>query len=108
MQIKYSEIRRDYTLDYKFKGETVIVTYSDNEQELTDEFDFSQLEEGDEFQSVETEIPVDIFKSVERIDDELEIVLYKPYDYETAQEVMEKGDEGFPFDRGWQEVDTDG
>jgi len=101
MRIKYSELRRDYTLDYEFEGETVIVTYND---EITDEFDFSKLEEGDKFEGVDTEIPVKIFKSAKREDGELKIELYKPYSAEIAQEVMKKGDDGFPFSRDWQEV----
>lgn len=104
MKIKYNEIRREYTLDYSFQNETITVDYSDDNQTITDTFVFSALEEGDEFRGVNTDIPVNIFHSAKRINDELEIELIKPYGLEIAKEVMAKGDAGFPFSREWQVI----
>lgn len=104
MIIKYSELRRDYTLDYEFDGEIITATYEDDEETTTDTFDFSELEEGDRLIDVDTEIPVKIINSAERIDGELRIKLMKPYGAEIAKEVTKKGDDGFPFSRDWQEV----
>ena len=102
MKIKHSEIRRDYTLDYKFEGEIVTVTYEDDKETITDEFDFSQLQEDDKIVDVETDIPVRVVKSAEIVGGEIEVELMKPYGANIAQEIMNGGD--FPFSRNWQEV----
>lgn len=104
MQIKYSEIRRDYKLDYEFSDEVITITYEDAEEIITDEFDFSKLEEDDKLVDVESDIPVKVIKSAERIDGEVKVELMKPYGNEVAKEVMKKGNKGFPFSRDWQEV----
>ena len=104
MQIKYSEIRRNYTLDYNFTGETITATYTDDEQTITDTFDFSQLQEDEKLVDVNTDIPVKVIQSAERVDGEMKVILMKPYGADIAKEVMQKGDEGFPFSRDWQEV----
>lgn len=112
MQIKYSELRRDYTLDYSFSGETITATYSDDAQTITDTFDFSAFAEGDEFQGVDTDIPAkdEIIKSAERIAGVLYIELLKPYGENAKWEEDENEilyvtlENSKTFHNDWQEV----
>ena len=105
MQIKYSEIRREYNLDYEFAGEVVTATYTDDEQTITDTFNFSQLAEDEKLVDVNTDIPVKVIQKAERINGEIKVILMKPYGADIAREDMLKGDAGFPFSRDWQEVE---
>lgn len=102
MKIKLSELRRKYTLDYVFNNETITATYDDGEQVIEDTFDFSNFE--GELVEVNTDIPVRIIKSAERVDGEMKVELMKPYGKEIAQEVMQNGESAFPFSRDWQVV----
>lgn len=105
MQIKYSEIRAEFALDYTFEGEVITATYTGGNQTITDTFDFSKLQEDEQLVEVISDIPVPVIQSAERKNGELYIILTKPYGADVAREVMLKGDAGFPFSRDWQEVE---
>lgn len=80
MRYKYSGIRRDYTIDYEFSGEVITAIYKDDEQTSTDTFDFSSMPDGKaDTSNIVSDIPIPVIQSAERINGELQVVLFKPH-----------------------------
>lgn len=104
MKYKYSEIKREYTLEYIFNGEVITVTYDDDEQFIKDTFDFSTLQEGDEIADVNTDIPVKVIKSAEKVDGELKVILFKPYNLSRDERIEQYDIGNLPFSIDWQVV----
>ena len=73
-------------LEYKFDGETITAKYIENgkvdaENSIQeDTFDLSVLEEGDRFEGIETDLPIDVIVDAYREDGELYVKLaWMPY-----------------------------
>lgn len=75
MRIKFIPQRNDNSLEYQFEGEKITATYNN----ITDEFDFSHLEEGDkaDVENIETTLPINPIISAIRQDGELRVKLLK-------------------------------
>ena len=93
-----------YTLDYEFEGETITCTYQDDEQTIKDTFDFSNFTESDELAEVNTDIPVRVIKSAERVDGEMQVVLFKTYNMNKKERIEKYGYGNLPFSTDWQVV----
>ena len=83
MKIIYAIRGTNYKDDiaYEFKGETITAKYITNGKvdaestTQTDTFDLSVLEEGDRFEGVETDLPIDVIVDAYREDGELYVKL---------------------------------
>lgn len=75
MLVHYSPQRNNNSLEYQFIGEKIIATYND----ITDEFDFSVLKEGDkaDIANIQTTLPINPIISAIRQDGELRVKLLK-------------------------------
>src|SRR6056297_2673395 len=93
-----------YTLDYEFESEVITCTYQDDDQTITDTFDFSNFTESDELAEVNTDIPVKVIKSAERVDGEMQVVLFKTYNMNKKERIEKYGYGNLPFSTDWQVV----
>ena len=93
-----------YKLDYEFKGEIITSTYQKGDQTITDTFDFSNFTENDELAEVNTDIPVNVIKSAERVEGEMQVVLFKTYNMNKKERIEKYGYGNLPFSTDWQVV----
>ena len=105
MKIKFSSLKRNYTLKYEFDNETITCTYKDNEQTVTDNFNFSNFTENDELAEVNTDIPVKVIQSAERVNGEMKVELFKTYNINKEERIEKYGYGNLPFSTDWQEVE---
>ena len=83
MKIIYALRGSNYNDDigYEFDGETITAKYIENgkiDAEITtqtDTFDLSVIEEGDRFEGIETDLPIDVIVDAYREDGELYVKL---------------------------------
>ena len=83
MKIIYTIRGNNYKDDivYEFDGEIITAKYMENgkidaeKTTQTDTFDLSVLEEGDRFEGIETELPIDVIVDAYREDGELYVKL---------------------------------
>ena len=83
MQVLYTPQRSDYSLEYLFEGEKIIVTINGK----TDTFDFTDFPDG-RLEDIQTSLPINPIVSSERKDGELFVKLLYYHGKDAKQEEL--------------------